>query len=97
MKELTYSCGKCAWNVPKNEEILEFKCNQLEADTIMFVINYNIRSTDKDTMVVIDTTYTDCYAQDVTIPKKIKGLFALKTKGQLILCNELCPPNLAKA
>ena len=57
--------------MPKNEEILEFKCNQLEADTIMFVINYNIRSTDKDTMVVIDTTYTDCYTQDVTIPKKI--------------------------
>ena len=37
-KELIYSCEKFVWNVSKNE-ILEFKCNQLEVDTIMFLIH----------------------------------------------------------
>ena len=96
LKELIYSCGKFVWDVSKNKEILDFKCNQFEADTIMFSIYYNIRSTDKDTMIVIDTTDTDCYAQAAAISKEIKGPLALKRKGQLISCNELCPPNLAE-
>ena len=95
-KELIYSCGKFLWNVSDNEEILDFKCNQFEADTIMFSIYYNIRSTDKDTMVVIDATHTDCYAQAAAISKKIQGPLALKRKGQLLLCYGLCPPNLAE-
>ena len=69
-KELIYSCGEFVWNVSKNEEILDFKFNQFEAETIMFSIHYNIRSTDKDTMVVTDTD-TDCYAQAAAIYKKI--------------------------
>ena len=60
------------WNVSKNET-LDLKCNQLEGDTIMFSIYYNIRSTNKDTMVVIDATDTDCYAQAAAISKKIQG------------------------
>ena len=36
----------------------------------MFSIYNNIRSTDKDKMVVIDATYTDCYAQAAAISKK---------------------------
>ena len=47
-------------------------------------------------MVVIYATDTDCYAQAVAISKKIQGLLALKRKGQLISCNEFCPPNLAE-
>ena len=70
-KELIYSCGKLVWNVSKNEEILEFRCNQFEADTIMFLIYYNICSTDKDTMIVIDATDTDCYAKAAAISQKI--------------------------
>ena len=62
----------------------------------MFSIYYNIRSTDKDTMVVTDATDTDCYVQAAAISKKIQGPLALKRKGQLISCNELCPPNLTK-
>ena len=60
------------WNVSKNET-LDLKCNQLEGDTIMFSIYYDIRSTNKDTMVVIDATDTDCYAQAAAISKKIQG------------------------
>ena len=95
-QELIYSCGKFVWNVSKNEEILDFKYNPFEPDTIMFSINYNIRSTDKDTMVVIDAADTDCYAQAAAISNKIQDPFALKRQGQLLLCFELCPPNLAK-
>ena len=69
------------WNVRKNEVILDFKCNQFEADTIMFPICYNIRSTDKDTMVVINAKNTDCYAEAAAISKKIQGLLALKRKA----------------
>ena len=47
-------------------------------------------------MVVIDTTNTDCYTQDVAKSKKIQGLLTLKREGQFILCNDLCPPNLAE-
>ena len=43
-------------------EISDFKCNQFEADTIMFSLYYYIRSTGKDKMVVTDITDTDCYA-----------------------------------
>ena len=67
------------WNVSKNET-LDLKCNQLEGDTIMFSIYYNIRSTNKDTMVVIDATDTDCYAQAAAISKKIQGPLALNKK-----------------
>ena len=84
------------WDVSKNKEILDFKCNQFEAGTIMFSIYYNIRSTDKDAMILIDTTDTDCYAQAAAISNEIQGPLALKRKGQLISCNELCPPNLAE-
>ena len=85
-------CVECV----KNEEILDFQCNRFEADTIMFSIHYNICSTDKDTMVVIYATDTDCYSQAATISKKIQGRLALKRKGQLISCNEFCPPNLVE-
>ena len=94
--QLIYSYGKFVGNVPKNDEILDFKCSQFEADTIMFSIYYNIHSTDKDTMVVTDATDADCYAQATTISKNIQGPFALKRKGQLLLCYELCPPNLTE-
>ena len=67
------------WNVSKNET-LDLKCNQLEGDTIMFSIYYNIRSTNKDTLVVIDATDTDCYAQAAALSKKIQGPLALKKK-----------------
>ena len=50
------------WNVSRNEGILEFTCNQLDANIIMFSIYYNVRSTDKDTMILIDATDTYCYA-----------------------------------
>ena len=80
----------------KNEEILDFKYNPFEPDTIMLSINYNIRSTDKDMMVVIDATDTYCYAQAAAISNKMQGPFALKRQRQLLLCYELCPPNLAK-
>ena len=62
----------------------------------MFSIYYNIHSTDKDTMVVIDATGTDCYSQAAVIFKKIQGPLALKSKGQLLLCYELCTLNLAE-
>ena len=62
----------------------------------MFSNYYNIRSTDKNTMVVIDTTDKDCYVQAAAISKKIQGPLALKRKCQLISCNELCPPNLTE-
>ena len=44
------------WNLSGNEE-------KFEADTITFSIYCNIGSIDKDTMLVIDATDTDCYAQ----------------------------------
>ena len=69
------------WNVHKNEVILDFKCNQSEADTIMFPIYYNIRSTDKDMMVVINAKNADCCVQPAAISKKIQGLLALKRKA----------------
>ena len=84
------------WNVSNNEEILDLKCNQFEADTIMFSMYYNIHSTDKDTMVGIDAIDTDCYVHVAAISKKIQGPLALKRKGQLISCNKLCPPNLTE-
>ena len=79
-----------------NEEILDFKCNQFESDTIMFSIYYNICSTDKDITVVIDATGTDCYAQAAVMSKNIQGPHVLKRKRQLLLCYELCPPNLVE-
>ena len=41
-KQLIYSCEKFVWNVSKNE-ILDFMCNQLEVDTITFLIHCNIK------------------------------------------------------
>ena len=79
-KELIYSCEKFVWNVSNNKEILDFNCNQFEADIIMFLMYFNIRSTDKDTMVVNDATDTDYYAQAAAISKKIQGPLALKRK-----------------
>ena len=84
------------WNVSNNEEILDLKCHQFEADTIVFSIYYNIHSTDKDTMVGTDATDTDCYSHVVAIWKKIQVPLALKRKAQLISCNKLCPPNLTE-
>ena len=95
-KELIHSCGKFVWNLSNNAEILDLKCSQFKADTILFSIYYNIPSTDSNTMVVIYTTDRDCYAQAAAISKKVEGPLTLKRKGQLILCNELCPPNLAE-
>ena len=69
------------WNVSRNEGILDFKCNHLEANIIMFSIYYNIRSTDKDTMVLIDATDTYCYAQAAAISKKIQGQLYQKEKA----------------
>ena len=57
-EELIHSSGKFVRNLSKSKEILGFKCNQFEADTIMFSIYYNIRSIEKDTMVVTDVTDT---------------------------------------
>ena len=62
----------------------------------MFSICYNIHSTGKDAVVVINATDIDCYAQAAAISKKIQGPLALKRKGQLLLYCELCPPNLAE-
>lgn len=83
------------WNMSKNEEILDFKWNQFEADTTKFSVCYNICSTDKDTITVIDATDPDCYSQTAETSKKIQDQLALKRKGQLILYNELCLPYLA--
>ena len=47
-------------------------------------------------MVVIDATYTDCYAQAAAISKKMQGPLASKIKGQLISYNELCPLSLTE-
>ena len=47
----------------------------------MFSIYYNIRSTDKDTMVLIDATDTYCYAQAAAISKKIQGQLYQKEKA----------------
>ena len=47
-------------------------------------------------MVVIDTTYTDCYVQAAAISKNIQSPLALKKKSQLISYNELCPLSLAE-
>ena len=58
-KELIYSCGELVWNVSKNKKILDFKSNNLEADTIIYSKYCNIRSSDM--MVVIDAINTDCY------------------------------------
>ena len=80
-KELIYSCEKFVWNVSNNKEILDFNCNQFEADIIMFLMYFNIRSTDKNTMVVNDATDTDYYAQAAAISKKIQGPLALKRKA----------------
>ena len=95
-KELIYSCGKIAWNVSTNKEMIELKCDQCEADTIMFSLYHNIRLTDKDTLVVVDASDTDCYSQAAAISQKIQGPLALKRKGQIISCHELCSPSLAK-
>ena len=95
-KELIYSCGKIVWNVSTNKEMIELKCDQCEADTIMFSLYHNIRLTDKDTLVVEDASDTDCYSQAAAISKKIQGSLALKRKGQIISCHELCSPSLAK-
>ena len=62
----------------------------------MFSIYYNIYSTEKDTIVVIDSTDAVAYAQAGSISKKIQGPLALKRKGQFISCNYFCPPNLAE-
>ena len=88
--------GNLCGNVSKNEEMLDFKCNQFKADTIMFSLYYNICSTDKDMMVVTDATDTNCYAHATEISEKMQGLFALKRKGQLISCNELCQVDLVE-
>ena len=60
------------WNVSKNVEILDLKCNQI-ADIIMFSVHYNIHSTEKDKMVVTDYMDVDCYDQAAAISKKIQG------------------------
>ena len=43
-------------------------------------IYYNIRSTDKDTMVVINATSTYCYVQAAVVSKRIQSSVALKRK-----------------
>ena len=61
----------------------------------MFSIYHKIR-TENDTLVVIDATDTDCYAQSAAISKAISGPLAIKRKDQLISCNELCPSYVAE-
>ena len=36
-KVLIYSCEKFVWNVSNKKEILDFKCDQFEADTIIYI------------------------------------------------------------
>ena len=93
--ELLYSLGTFVWNVSKNEEILDFKCNQFGADKVIFSICYYIHSADKDTMAVIDATDADCYFQLAEISKKIQDQLALKRKGKLISYYQFFPPYLA--
>ena len=61
----------------------------------MFLICYNIHSSDKDIIVVIHATDTDCYAHAAAISKKIQSPLGLKRKDQLISGSELGQPNLA--
>ena len=78
--QIIYSCAKSVYDVSKNREIAEFICDQFEADTIMFSIYHKIRTED-DTLVVIDATDTDCYAQSAAISKAIsRPLPRYKTK-----------------
>ena len=69
------------WNVSKNEEILDFKCNQFEADTIKFSIYYNIRSTDKDMMVVINTTDIFIMPKLLQYPRRYRAHLHLTGKA----------------
>ena len=69
------------WNVSKNEEILDFKCNQFEVDTIKFSIYYNIRSTDKDMMVVINTTDIFIMPKLLQYPRRYRAHLHLTGKA----------------
>ena len=90
-RDLICSKGKFVWNVSKNLEILDLKCNQI-ADIIMFSIYYNIHSTDKDKMVVTDYTDVDCYGQAAAISKKIQGPNLTKITVQFYM-NTGCDSN----
>ena len=68
----------------ENEEILNLKCNHLEADTIMFSIYCNIGLTDKNIMVLNYATYTNYYTQTATISEKMQGPTCIKKESQLI-------------
>ena len=95
LPELTYSCGTSVINLSTGVEVPEFKCNQYEADTIMFSIYSMIRSTDCNTNVVIDVGDTDFYVQAAALSHKLDGSLGIKRKAQMISCYDLCTPDTA--
>ena len=95
LPELIYSCGTSVINLSTGGEVPEFKCNQYEADTIMFSIYSMIRSTDCNTNVVIDVGDTDCYVQAAALSHKLDGSLGIKRKAQIICCHDLCTSDIA--
>lgn len=78
-----YSVQNKCWNVShgKNDRLIDFECNQIEADTIMFFIYSRIRARGCMDTVVIHVEDTDVLTLASYVSNKEIGNLIIKRKG----------------
>ena len=83
-QQFIYSKQKHCWDLSTGDEMHEFECSQMEADTIMFYIYAQLRKTQVEKVVVIDAEDTD-----VVVLK-------IRRKGTVMDCMSLWPAEIAR-
>ena len=73
----------------------DLTCFHAEADTAMFTIYNQLRSSGYTSAVVLDTEDTDNYVQAAFVAQNTTGLVCLKRKGKLISARCLCDEAMA--
>ena len=60
-RKIVWSVGRTCVSLNDEQEIPEFQCNQVKADTILITIYYQLRAMGENDAAVLDTQDTDVY------------------------------------
>ena len=94
--QFIYSMQKHCWDLSTGDEMHEFECSQMEADTIMFYIYAQLRKTQVEKVVVIDAEDTDVVVLAAYASHTIEGKLGIRRKGTVMDCMSLCSAEIAR-
>ena len=89
-KTFIYSVREQCWDISSGEEVEEFTCQHMEADTILFYIYSQLQKYGIEDAVVIDTEETDVVVLAAYVAHHVEGNLYLKWKGAIYDCKKLC-------